>query len=111
MTLQKTIESLAADFAKSLMTALRSASLAELTEEARPSTIPVRVRGGGVRHVDRNVLAVTGLLSTKPGLRAEQIRTQLRWERKTTTKALSMALAGRQITKKGQRRGTTYYLA
>jgi hypothetical protein len=111
MTLQKTLEALAADFARNLMTALRSASLAELTDAASASTIPINVRGGGVRHVDRNVLALTGLLSTRPGLRAEHIRAQLRWDKKTTTKAITSALAGKQITKKGQKRSTSYDLA
>jgi len=109
MTLQKTLEAVAADFARNLMTALRSASWAELTEAASPSTIPIKVRGGGVRHVDRDVLALTGLLSTRPGLRAEEIRAQLRWDKKFTTKAITTALAGKQITKKGQKRATSYF--
>ena len=111
MTLKKALESLAADFAKNVLAAIRTASVSELTEAAGSSTIAVRVKGGGVRHVDRDVLALTGLLSTQPGLRAEQIRAQLRWDKRTVTKAITKALGERRVTRKGQRRGTTYYLA
>lgn len=111
MTLRKNLEALAAEFSKNVLAAIRSASVSELAEGSRPSTIPIKVRGVGVRHVDRDVLALTGLLSTRPGLRAEQIRVQLRWDKHTTTKAITSALAGGQVTKKGQRRATTYYLA
>jgi hypothetical protein len=113
MTLQKTIELLATEFAKNVIAALRSAPVTELAESksepTRSTTIAIKVRGGGVRHVDRDVLTVTGLLSRRPGLRAEQIRAQLRWDKKTTTRALTMALGEKRVSKKGQRRGTTYY--
>jgi hypothetical protein len=111
MTLRKNLEALAAEFSKSVLAALRSASLSDLTEGARSSTIPIKVRGGGVRHVAPDVMALTGLLSTRPGLRAEQIRVQLRWDKRTTTKAITIALAERRVSKKGQRRATAYYLA
>lgn len=115
MTLQKTIESLAAEFATNVLTALRSAAVSELAESngesKRSTTIAIKLRGGGVEHVARDVLAVTGLLSTTPGLRAEQVREQLRWDKKKTTKALTTALGEKRVSKKGVRRGTTYYVA
>ena len=111
MTLQKTLQSLAADFAKNVLAAIRTASVSELLESSSSATIPVKRRDGSVVHVGKDVLALTGLLSTQPGLRAEQIRAQLRWDKKTVTKAITKALGERRVTRKGQRRGTTYYLA
>ena len=109
MTLQKTIESLVIEFSKNLLETLRTASLQELTESNRPSTITIKRRDGSVVHVARDVLALTGLLSTRPGLRAEQIRAELRWDKATTSKAIAAALAERRITKKGKARATAYY--
>ncbi len=80
-------------------------------EPSRSPTIRIERRDGSVVHVGRDVLALTGLLSTRPGLRAEQVRAQLRWDKKTTTKAIAAALAERRVTRKGLRRATTYYVA
>lgn len=113
MTLQRTIEVLATEFAKNVLAALRTAPVSELTgtTDSRSPTIRIKRRDGVVEHVPRDVLAVTGLLSRTPGLRAEQIRAQFRWDKKTTTKAITMALGDKRISKKGQKRGTTYYVA
>ena len=111
MTLEKTIESLAAEFATKVMAALRSSSLSELETPNVPATIRIKRRDGSVVHVARDVLALTGLLSTSAGLRAEQIRAQLRWDKRKTTKAISMALAEKRVTKSGQKRATTYRIA
>ncbi len=111
MTLKNALESLAAEFTDRVLAAIREASLSDLTEPSRSSTIPIRRRDGSVVHVGRDVLALTGLLSTTPGLRAEQIRKHLRWDKKTATKAISKALDEKRIAKKGERRATKYYLA
>jgi hypothetical protein len=122
MTIQKTIESLATEFAKNVLTALRGASLSELTETSsppsstdgggsRPDRMRIKRRDGSVVYVGRDVLALTGLLSRQPGLRAEQIRAQLRWDKRTVTKAISKALNEKRVAKKGERRATKYYLA
>jgi hypothetical protein len=66
-TLQNTLESLAADFAKNVLAAIRTASVSATAESSLSPTIPVRRRGGGVEHVGKDVLALTGLLSTQPG--------------------------------------------
>jgi hypothetical protein len=111
MTLQKTLESLATEFARNVLSALRSASFSDLTESIGATSIPIKRRGGGVEHVARDVLALTGLLSTRAGLRAEQIRAQLRWDKKKTTKAIMKALDEKRVTKRGQKTASTYYLA
>lgn len=111
-TLKKTLETLASEFAEGALAAIRAASLSELVESPSPaSTIPVRRRDGSVVHIGRDVLALTGLLSTSPGLRSEQIRKHLRWDKKAATKAITRALAEKRITKTGQRRATKYYVA
>jgi hypothetical protein len=127
-TLKAQLETIASSFASAILDAIRGASLEDLVVGAgeetgrrpgRPrsvsgdgsTTIPIKVRGGGTRYIDRDVLALTGLLSTRPGLRAEQIRAHLRWDKKTTTKAITMALNEKRVTKQGQKRATTYFYA
>jgi hypothetical protein len=110
-TLKRTLDSLAAEFAEGVLAAIRRASLPELTDPAPSPTIRIRRRDGSVVHVGRDVLALTGLLSTRPGLRAEQIGAQLRWDKKTVTKAISKALSEKRVTKMGERRATKYYVA
>jgi hypothetical protein len=111
MTLEKTIESLATEFATKVMAALRSSLLSELKVPNVPATIRIKRSDGSVVHVARDVLALTGFLSTNAGLRAEQIRAQLRWNKMKTTKAITLALAEKRITKTGQKRATTYGVA
>jgi hypothetical protein len=111
MSLTTTLESLAADFAKNVLAAIRVASVSELMESSSSPTIPVSRRNGSAVHGASEVPALTGLLSSRPGLRAEQIQAQLRWDTRTATKTVSMALADRRLTKKGQKRATTYYAA
>jgi hypothetical protein len=47
----------------------------------------------------------------KDGLRAEQIRQQLRMEAKEMPRVLSDGLAKKKLKKKGQKRATTYFAA
>jgi len=111
MTLQKTSESLATEFATKVMAALRNASLSDLKVSNVPATIPIKLRGGGLVHVATDVLALTGLLHGSGGLRAEEIRAKLRWDKRKATKAITTALAEKRITKTGQRRAATYRVA
>jgi hypothetical protein len=97
--------------ATKVMAALPSSSVSELKVPNVPATIRIKRSDGSVVHVARDVLALTGLLHGRAGLRAEQIRSQLRWDKKTTTKAITLALAEKRITKTGQRRATTYLVA
>jgi hypothetical protein len=118
-TMEQIVEGLAAEFAKSLMAALRSAQVAEpaptlpmrAAQKSAPlsETIGVKVRGGGVRQIRKDVLMLTGLLSTTPGLRAKEIRERLHWDKKTTTEAITHALEERRIKKQGETRATTYF--
>ena len=120
-TMEQIVEGLAAEFAKSLVTALRAAKVAEPapTQPKRAAekaaslseTIGVKVRGGGVRQIRKDVLMLTGLLSTTPGLRAKEIREKLHWDKKTTTDAITYALDEKRIRKQGEKRATTYFIA
>src|SRR5258706_13892398 len=104
MTLKTTIESLAQDFAVGVLAAIRSASLQDILAEtstrngavkgaraAAPvaSTGKAKSNGSG----GDTMSAVTSLLSSTPsGLRAEQIRQQLKLDKPTVTKTLTKRL-------------------
>jgi hypothetical protein len=128
--LKSTIESLAADFAMSIIAALRSASIDELTNElgtsrgARATTrsapaaeAGARKRGRGGRlgrrstaDIGRMVENIVGLLQKSPdGLRAEQIREALDVQAKELPRPLGDALSEGRISKSGQKRATTYF--
>ncbi len=54
--------------------------------------------------------SIVALLERKPkGLRAEQIRQELGLEAKELPRPIAEALAGRKISKQGQKRATTYF--
>jgi hypothetical protein len=136
-TLKSTIENLATEFALSIIGALRSASIDELTAVAGSS-------GGGVRRVGRPAIAdgggaavavgrgrrgrggrlprrspsdigkllesIVGLLQQHPeGLRSEQIRAQLNLRKNELPRPLGDGLAAGRLSKKGEKRATTYY--
>ena len=124
MTLKTTIESLAQDFAVGVLAAIRSASLQDILAEtssrdgrngavkgarAAATAAPAgkaKSNGGG----GDTLSAVTSLLSSTPsGLRAEQIRQQLKLDKPTVTKTLTKALAAGVVKKQGQKRATTYF--
>jgi hypothetical protein len=75
-----------------------------------PEIIPVRTRSGVVHHIRKDVLALTGLLSTRAGLRTEQIRKELRWDKRTARRAIAEALKDKRVTKTGRNRATTYFV-
>jgi hypothetical protein len=54
-------------------------------------------------------LVVAALKGSKGGLRSEQLQTALKLDKKEITGPLNQALAGKKITKKGQKRSTTYF--
>jgi hypothetical protein len=128
--LKKAIEDLAADFAVSIIGALRSASIEELTElgtgarAARPVGRPAapevggRKRGRGARlgrrsasDIGQMIESIVDLLGKNPeGLRAEQIRDALGVQAKELPRPLADALASGRITKTGQKRATTYFV-
>ena len=128
--LKSTIESLANEFAMSIISALRAASIDELTgmtgvsgrvaRPGRPAAAPAalapkRGRGGRLGRrssadIGRMVDDIVGLLQKNPeGLRAEQIREALSCQAKELPRPLADALAEGRITKSGQKRATTYF--
>ena len=135
-TLHATINSLASDFAHSLLRALRNASLEEILAETAPGHASAGRRGrpaaahaapsgqGGGRRGGRrlprrsanDIQAVVGkmvalLKANKKGLRAEEIREKLALDRREVPRPLAEALKKKLVTKKGKKRATTYYAA
>src|SRR6185312_5694669 len=135
-TLHNTINSLASEFAHSLLRALRGASLEEILAETAPghagggrrgrpaaaaahapSAAPGR-RGGRrlARSSAQDIQAVVGkmvalLKGNKKGLRAEEIRDKLHRDSREVPRPLAEALKKKLVTKKGKKRATTYYAA
>ena len=121
-------------FASQLMAALKTASLSDLASEAAsqaggkrgpgrpakgaaakaPSAGPVG-KGGKRRRrsaadLAETVESIVKLLKTNTkGLRAEQIRAKLGLARKEIPRPIAAALEAKKITKKGQKRATTYF--
>ena len=134
-SLRTTIESLASEFAASVLDALRSASLDELagvagrsTSSRRgpgrprsdasegPAAAPKR-RGRGGRLGRRSPGDITRMIESivdalqknGSGLRAEQLREALGVEAKELPRPLAEAISTGRITKSGQKRATTYF--
>lgn len=130
--LKTTLEALANDFARTVIAALRTASIDEITglstglttasarRVGRPagaaeSGTSGRKRGGrlGRRSTDeigRMVDEIVNLLKKTPeGLRAEQIREALGVQAKELPRPLADALTAGRVRKAGQKRATTYF--
>jgi hypothetical protein len=123
-TLHAVIQSMAENFASSLVGAVRSASIDDILGappaargESSPSVaerVPAR-RNGRLRRRslgDIDVLAQriqTLLGSNKNGLRAEEIRLKLGIDRREIPRALAEGTRKGLFSKKGQKRATTYY--
>lgn len=138
-TLRSQIESLSAQFAASVLDALRSASIDELVEVAgRGGAAPARRgrprgtgaaapesagaslgrrRGRGGRlgrrtqgDISRMIESIVDLLGkSSTGMRAEQIRSALGVEAKELPRPLAEAISSGRVTKTGQKRATTYF--
>jgi len=134
--LRTTITALAAQFTDGVLRALHNASLSELTGlgaakaparrervAAAPSE-PSSKRGGrlptarpGARRTAKDfeklaaaIVSVVGEAGAK-GLRSEQIQKALGLAKKDVVRPIQIALDNKQLKKKGQRRGTTYFAA
>lgn len=137
-TLHATINSLASEFAHSLLRALRGASLDEILAETAPghagggrrpgrpaatrapaAATPAPAKRGGRRLRRRSaqdIQAVVGkvvtlLKANKKGLRAEEIRDKLGLDRREVPRPLAEALKKKLVTKRGKKRATTYSAA
>jgi hypothetical protein len=131
-SLHDTINALASDFAHSLLSALRGASLEEIIAEtshgkrgpgrpratAAAGTAPRGRRagkGGRLRRRSANDIAgvvakITSLLQANPkGLRAEQIRSKLGLDPREMPRPLAEGLRKKVLSKKGRKRATTYF--
>jgi hypothetical protein len=126
MSLHRTIQALAARFADDIVAAIRAASLQELLAETggarragaaegravgRPAPSPdKRLARRTQAEIDKYVDAIVALLKKNPkGLRAEQIQRALGLDKRETPRPIAAALAKRVITKKGEKRATTYF--
>lgn len=137
--LRNHIESLAQTFTAGIIEAIRGASLQELLGETpgkrgpgRPRTASVVAGGGGqpdplrapkakrgkggrlMRRSASDIQHVMGLIVAKlgehkTGLRSEQLQKALKIDKKEITRPIELALAAKKITKKGQKRSTTYF--
>lgn len=131
--LRNTIESLATQFATSVLGALRSASIDELMDVAggavrrgpgRPrlsevgaAPAPKKRAGNGGRLGRRSAGDITRMIESivnvlqqaGTGLRAEQIREALGVEAKELPRPLADAMSQGLISKSGQKRATTYF--
>ncbi len=135
--LRATINALASEFADGVLRALQHASLSDLTAlgaGAAPARRPGRPaaseaakaskRGGrlptaraGARRNAKDfetlaaaIVSVVGESGGK-GLRSEQIQKALGLAKKDVVRPIQIALENKQLRKKGQRRGTTYFAA
>jgi hypothetical protein len=131
-TLRDTIEDLAGQFADHVLKAIREMSLDEVVAMTQrlPSphvgrrsplaenvaTAPAPRRRGGRLHrrsaseIDATVDKIVSLVKQhRKGLRAEQIRAQLGLRANEMPRPIEAALASKRLSKKGQKRATTYF--
>jgi hypothetical protein len=127
-TLHASINSLAQTFATRVIEAIRSASLEDILGETsgatrgpgRPAQAGASAQGNGrkakrlARRSARDIAGVTARIvslvkSKRGGLRAEQIRAELGIAKNEWMRPLEQALASKKLTKKGQKRATTYF--
>jgi DNA-binding transcriptional ArsR family regulator len=136
--LKTTIDSLAVEFANKLIAAIKGASFEEIInvaggssparsgrrpvatkpeapQAAAPASRARKGKGGRLARRSPGALAKTkaeivALLAKHPkGLRAEEIRAKLGLSKQEVPRPISDALAEKLITKKGEKRATTYF--
>jgi hypothetical protein len=126
--LHSKLASLADSFASAVLAAIRSTSLSELisdtgrqsspgqpsraTPKAAHSSSRGRLKRRSAEDIAKALSQVAALVRAhKNGLRAEQIRAQLRMQSKEMPRVLAEGLAKKKLKKKGQKRATTYFAA
>jgi hypothetical protein len=126
--LRSSIHALAQSFASGVLQAIRSSSLEEIlgTNSApkrgpgRPPSKrgPGRPRGSSSKRLARRSTkdltavanSIVALVKKHPkGLRGEQIRAELRIAKNEWMRPLGLALDSKKLTKKGEKRATTYF--
>jgi hypothetical protein len=134
-TLKSRLDTLASTFATEVVRAIQSASLEELLGEvgggrrasgrtngsvAAPSAPAPKVRATKAgrlprRSADDIAMALDKVVALvkkhKQGLRAEQIRAQLRMQAKEMPRVLKEGIAKKALKSRGQKRATTYFAA
>jgi hypothetical protein len=137
-SLQSTLNDLAASFANSILQAIRGMSLNDLNQangqvrtNGRPALVsktitaetstpsakkPARANGRLARRSPADIAAALGqvvalLKKNKAGLRAEQIRAELKMQAKEMPSVLKEGLTTKALKSKGQKRATTYFSA
>src|SRR3954447_10833623 len=128
-SLQNTITHLASTFATDILNALRGMSLEEIlaatgkapgartAAASRPSAPAAQRKAPKGRLGRRSPADIAGTVNQivallqkhKGGLRSEQIRSQLGLDKKEMPRPLAEGLAAKKLTKKGQKRSTTYF--
>jgi hypothetical protein len=124
--LKTNLQSLAASFADDVVRAIRGASLQELLGEVGNGPRPARraaasepsraARRGRLKRrsaadISNAVDRIAALLGQhKSGLRAEQIRQQLRVQAKELPRPLTEGLKAKRYSKRGQKRATVYFV-
>ncbi len=130
--LRSTINELAETFASEIVKAIRGASLQDILSETTPGMVgrsprpatggkaaapqSLAKRRGGKRvrrsgdEIWKTAASILELLKGhKAGFRAEEIRAQLSMPKNELAKPIAELLAKKKITKKGQKRSTTYF--
>jgi hypothetical protein len=132
-TLRDSIHDLAQKFAAHIVDAIRSASLEDILSTSG-ATVKAKAKGSSRRSIVRSAPArhqarsskrlarrsardiagvteriVTLVKSKRGGLRAEQIRRELGIAKNEWMRPLELALSTKKLTKKGQKRATTYF--
>jgi hypothetical protein len=123
-SLRNAIEALAASFASDVLTALRSASFEEIAGlsgsrrgPGRPPGRSARAGGTGGKRRRRSMKDIVAALDdvvrlvsgSSKGLRAEEIRDKLGLQSKELPRVLKEGLSTKRLSKKGEKRATTYF--
>ncbi|MGA3124315.1 MAG: hypothetical protein ABSF69_26450 [Polyangiaceae bacterium] len=127
---RSSLDTLASSFADSVLAAIRGASLDELLAEGAGGRGPRRPNGASAtptdgrgatsgrlpRRSDEDIAAaldkvVALVKKNKNGLRAEQIRGELKMQAKEMPRILKEGLSTKNLKAKGQKRATTYTAA
>lgn len=124
--LQKTLQTIAADFAQEILQALRGASIDSLVgvtgarsvgRLAGPSKGAAPKKGGGrlgrrsAGDIAHTLQRIASVLNANPsGLRAEQLRQVLMLDKREMPRPIAEGLSSGVLVKSGQKRATVYTL-